>query len=71
MYYCLQFITINGVTRKLPRKKWFICGECEFFTECVAGQNKMQNIYVDSKVYAEIGCFEHEQYYLSRQLKIF
>ena len=58
----------------MSRKNWIICGDCNFFSKCKAGQNKMQNVEINSKIYFEIGCYEYEQYYLSadgRQLKLF
>ncbi|EKE04341.1 MAG: hypothetical protein ACD_20C00086G0031 [uncultured bacterium] len=55
-------------------KKWIICGECKYFYDCKAGQSRMQNVDINSKVYPEIGCYEHEQYLLQisdRQMKLF
>lgn len=55
-------------------KKWIICGECQFFHDCKAGQARMKNVDINSKVYNEIGCYEHEQYIIQtqdKQLKLF
>ena len=58
----------------MAKKQWIICGECEYFSKCKAGQLKMENISPDSKIYNDIGCFNFEQYYFltqDRQLKLF
>ena len=54
-------------------KKWVKCGECEHFSKCNAGQARMQNVDINSKIYNEIGCYAHEQYLLQttgKQLKL-
>ena len=58
----------------MAKKQWIICGECEYLSQCKAGQSKTQNITQDSKVYDDLGCYNFEQYYLltqDRQLKLF
>jgi hypothetical protein len=55
-------------------KKWITCGDCKHFANCKAGQARMQNIDINSKIYNEIGCFGFEQYFLQidgRQIKLF
>jgi len=58
----------------MPAKKWIICGECEFFHQCNAGQAKMKGVAFNSHAYKELGCYESEQYYQQRdgrQLNLF
>lgn len=58
----------------MPARKWIICGECIYYNECKAGNNRMKGVSPDSTVYNEIGCYNHEQYRQQkdgRQLKLF
>ena len=55
-------------------KKWFICLECEYLTECKAGKARTYELSVNSRVYSDVGCFNQEQYFIQKsrkQLRLF
>ena len=45
----------------MSKKQWIICGNCIYLEKCQAGKTKIVDIDVNSPIYNEIGCYDHEQ----------
>ena len=58
----------------MTKKKFNACGNCKYLSECKTGQSRIINIDINASIYNDIGCFEHEQYFLltqPRQISLF
>jgi hypothetical protein len=55
----------------MSKKKWISCGDCVYLPACKCGQTRLENVDTNSKIYSDIGCFEHEQHLSNKQLKLF
>jgi len=54
----------------MTKKQWIICGNCIYLDKCHAGKAKLINVDVNSSIYNDIGCYDHEQIN-PKQMKLF
>jgi hypothetical protein len=54
-------------------KKWIICMQCKYNTECKMGQIRTDSVEKESLISSDAGCYNYEEYYDfgNIQLKLF